>query len=232
MAKIRAIADGTYDSEAERQLEKESKPKRRGRPPKSAIPTIDEDGEEGEDPAAKEKTKKKPAKRGEKKEIQTTNRPITKTKVLGPGTTVNKAKKTTNLAYEEIDNSAQDDDSELSERFDFDTEEENGPLDRDSSEASDAEKEAAVFAAAEGSLEMQVNDFDVSPVGSSSSISSSQPMGTAPSPTKKRRTSPSVNAIRSADNARQATEVKKIVPSKYGTHRGGPSQVLEVSDSD
>jgi len=219
--KLRAIVNGEYDGLPIEDIdleEKVKKPGRRGRPPKTAVANA-----EAEDAV----TTKKPVKRRTKTiENIGEKRPVTKTKVLGKAASAPKTKKTA-LVYEDIGNS--DEESELSERFDFDTDEENDALGRDL-DASDAEKDAACFAAAEGSREMQINDFEDSPLSSPSSASSS-PKITA-SPTKKRRTLSFGNIPPESHLGMHAILLQDGSTAATKTSRARPAQILEISDSD
>lgn len=179
MAKrAKAYAAGTLDVDDEGDdvdEERDEPPKkpaaRRGRPSKAAKANADGDTEV--------ETKKKPARRTTKKTVESPTK-VSKTKIMD-GAAKKKKKKKKTLVYEDIGDS--DDDSELTERFDFDTDEENAP-DELEGEASDPDRQAAFFAAAEGSLEMQANDIDSSPLNSPVSTS---PKGPTASPTKRRR---------------------------------------------
>lgn len=179
--RAKAYAAGTLDLDDEGDDiddERDEPPKkpaaRRGRPPKAAKAKAEDDtGQEA---------KKKPARRTTKKTVESPKK-VSKTKVTDKGAEKTKKQKTEQkiLVYQDIGGS--DDDSELTERFDFDTDEENAP-DEVGGETSDPERQAAFFAAAEGSLEMQANDIDISPLNSPVSTS---PKGPPASPTKRRR---------------------------------------------
>ena len=225
--KLKGVVNGEIDPTSIDNLdleEKVEKPARRGRPPKAKTALS---GEE-EDTAAK-----KPVKRRAKKIEETAEEPIvTKTKVLGKTTNPSSAKtKKSALVYEDIGNS--DESSELSERFDFDTDEETGPLDEKDCEASDAEKDMAYFAAAEGSREMQINDLEDSPLSSPSySSSSSLTSKSNASPTKKRRTAGLNSISEESQYGTQSATTRSIPNSKVPSRRPGASQILEISDSD
>jgi hypothetical protein len=126
---------------------------------------------------------------------------------------VSKKAKKKELVYEDLsDSSGSSKLSELSERFDFDSDDdEAAPVDEDEDEqeedhsADDQDRRTAFFAAAEGSLEMQMDDLDLAPSDSDGNTESSSPINT--SPKKKRRT---------------ATVVE--------LHKSAPQVILEISD--
>lgn len=185
---------------------------------------------EGEEIATKQ-----PVNRRAKKTEDTAEKLITtKTKVLGKtaNSAASKTKKST-LVYEDIGDSNEE--SELSERFDFDTDEENAPTDNNEDEkdcdASDAEKDLAYYAAAEGSREMQVNDLEDSPLSSPTS-SSSLASKTNASPTKKRRTIGLNSISGETSKEAQSTAIRSVSSSNATTSRAVASQILEISDSD
>ena len=214
--------DDGLDEGDEEEDEVIKKPARKGRPPKKASQAQDEGeaGAEGQKKAVRRSTKK----------TAESPKEVTKTKVLGKASSLTSSKKKTSLVYEEIGSS--DEDSEVTERFDFDTEEEDA-VNVAEEEASDAERRTAFFAAAEGSLEMQADDVESSP---SNSPSSQSFKGSSASPTKRRRKA-SVNSDTNElpDLLQGLRATTTGAREKAGTNLvriGGRPAVLEMSDSE
>lgn len=226
LAKLKAIANGELDGISEINDDastdgKVKKPARKGRPPKAEA-TQREAGGAG--------TAKKTPKGRSRKDVATEDvkPPAKGVNASAESVSATRIKKTP-LLYEDLDDSQGE--SEVSERFDFNTDEEDGNADLDL-EASDVEKEAAYFAAAEGSREMQFNDLEGSSPSSPSSPSSTN---VCSSPSKKRRTLDS-DAPHGEEHPEKQSSVSNsnniIAPSSANMNASSYRQVLEISDSE
>lgn len=214
--------EGLEDLEGDEQ-DVPKKPARRGRPPKKI--TQPQEAE-----SLKAETKKKAARRTKKTSGESPEN-VDKTKAPGKRSKSPAKKKKAALVYEEIGDSDEDN-GEATERFDFDTEEEDARNPAEE-EASDQERNAAYFAAAEGSLEMQADDVESSP---SNSAPSRSRRGESASPSKRRRRVSSDTDAEDLPDLLQSLRAHEVGLRKSagtGKHPNrGPAGVLELSDSD
>lgn len=219
LAKLKAIVNGDVepipegiDSASE---DKVKKPARKGRPPKIG--------------GANDTTTSKKPRTGRAKKsdlVVGAAKSSDKTEVVPEKKIATRSKKPTFLDADLDDLDAE---SEVSERFDFNTDEENDDVDKDI-DASDGEKEAAYFAAAEGSREMKANDLEES--GSSSSTLPSPRI--VASPSKKRRTLDFSGIHEEEDRVAASSSTRQVslsLPLQSGSTTGY-RQILEISDSD
>lgn len=209
---------------------------RKGRPPKAV---------KSKEDLVEEKKTKTTRKAKSATDTAKKNAKTTKVKTKGKAAFSTSSKKPA-MAYEDISDSGSDL-SEVSERFDFDSEDDgldlvsgnNNKEDEDDSRSSDFERQAAFHAAAEVSLEIQTNDLDVLDSVTSSPVSiSPHAARTLESPTKRRRKMSDLSddladflyQLRTTSTARVGTE--RTLATLTGTAGKETSKILAISDSD